>query len=333
MESRYKLPKYDQIHLFQKVETVSKLNPTQLAELFGVVPRSYRDWKRGQFAIPSRTIKLIQQRFHIKPPIKESVAIQRWKEMKQAASIKGGRARFKKCGSPATVEGRILGGTHALAVLRAGGRIPMEKPFYEPKTYTAELAEFIGILLGDGHIGHSQWSVTLNSIKDSKYSQFVQQLVYNLFLFQPTKRKRKHMHAVVIYGGGKRSISYFQRLGLHIGNKVKQQVGVPAWIVRNNAYRVACLRGLIDTDGGIFTHRYQVNKKSYSYTKLSFANRSIPLINFVYTTLTMLQLHPRVRLNDATKRVWIYDVAKVQEYLKIVSTHNPRLLVNTGGVR
>ena len=331
METRYKLSKQDQIQFFRNVETISQLHPNQLSKLFGIVPRSYRDWKKGKFSIPTRVITLIEQQFHISLPIEKSGALQRWKSIKHAVSLKGGMARVKKFGNPGTKEGRKLGGTLALAKLRAQGKIPIEKPFHEPIAYSVELAEFVGILLGDGHIGHSQWSITLNSIKDAKYADFVEQMVYTLFGFRPTKKKRKHMHAVVIYGGGKRSIGYFQKLGLHIGNKIKQQVGVPTWIIQNKFFSMACLRGLMDTDGGIFNHTYQINGKSYSYRKLCFANRSFPLIRFVNTSLAMLQLHPRVRLNDETKRVWIYDRTKVQEYLRIVSTHNPRLLMNTTG--
>ena len=331
MENRYKLPKQDQIRYFQNVESISNLNPNQLAELLGIVPRSYRDWKRGKFSIPERVITLIKRRFHITPPLTKTVAIHRWKAIKHAISVRGGHALFEKHGSPATVEGRKLGGTRTLEKLRASGRIPLEKPFHEPKTHTNELAELVGILLGDGHIGRSQWSITLNSIKDAKYSKFVQQLVNSLFLFHPTKRKRKHMHAIVIYGGGKRSINYFQKIGLHMGNKVKQQVGVPDWIIQNKNYSVACLRGLMDTDGGIFLHTYKVNGKSYAYTKLCFANRSIPLINFVYTMLTVLQLHPKLRTGEATKRVWIYDKKNVKKYVDLVNPSNPRLLKYVGG--
>ncbi len=331
MEKRYKLSKQTQIHYFRNIETISKLHPAQLAELFRVVPRTYRDWRRGKFTVPHLVITLVHKRFHIALPIEKNIALQRWAASKHAASVKGGYALFEKHGSPATVEGRRLGGTHALAILRASGRIPVEKPFHEPKTYSTELAEFVGILLGDGHIDHAQWSVTLNSIKDAKYAKFVQRLAHTLFLFRPTKRKRKHMHAVVIYGGGKRSILYFQKLGLHIGNKVKQQVGVPTWIVNNIPYSIACLRGLMDTDGGIFLHTYRVNGKSYAYTKLCFANRSMPLIGFVYTMLSMLQLHPKLRTGEATKRVWIYDEKNVKKYIDLVNPSNPRLLTYVGG--
>lgn len=332
MEKRYKLPKQAQIHYFRTIETISTLHPTQLAELFSIVPRTYRDWRRGKFTIPHHVITLVHSRFHIALPIEKNIALKRWKAVKHAASVKGGYGLFEKHGSPATAQGRTLGGTHALAILRARGRIPVEKPFHEPTTYSTELAEFVGILLGDGHIDRAQWSITLNSVKDAKYAKFVQRLVHTLFLFHPTKRKRKHMHAVVIYGGGKRSIHYFQELGLHIGNKVKQQVGVPTWIVNSVPYSIACLRGLMDTDGGIFLHTYKVNNKSYAYAKLCFANRSMPLIDFVYTMLSMLQLHPKLRTGEATKRVWIYNEENVKKYVDLIKPSNPRLRTYIGGV-
>lgn len=331
MENRYKFPKLAQIQYFQHIEAISALNTNQLAELFNVVPRTYRDWRQGKYTIPEYTTSIVEKQFHIAPPINTDIALRRWTRLKQTISTKGGHALFNKHGSPATVEGRILGGIRTLSMLRQKGRIPLEKPFHEPKDHSIELAEFVGILLGDGHIDHSQWSITLNSVKDAEYANFVQRLVQKLFLFNPTTRRRTNKKAIVVYGGGKRSINYFLKIGLHIGNKVKQQVGVPTWIERNRNYRVACLRGLMDTDGGIFLHTYHVNAKTYKYIKLCFANRSIPLINFVYHTLFMLQLQPKLRMETDTKRVWIYNEKNVEKYVQIVKPSNPRLLQYAGG--
>ena len=213
-----------------------------------------------------------------------------------------------------------------MAMLRARGVIPPPKPFHGPKRFSKELAEFVGILLGDGHIGREQWSITLNSIADIDYVNFVGKLINSLFGFKPGIYKRKHMNAIVISGSGINSIKYLQSIGLIIGDKVKQQVGVPSWIYQNQAYRISCLRGLMDTDGGIFMHRYKVNGKEYIYRKLCFVNRSIPLLNFVYETFKKLNFHPKIIMKVENKRVWLYNQAEAEKYLEFVNTHNSRLL-------
>ena len=112
-------------------------------------------------------------------------------------------------------------------------------------------------------------------------------------------------------------------LGLKTGNKVKQQVDVPLWIKNNRKYFKYCLRGLMDTDGGIFVHRYKVNGKKYSYLKLSFSNMSQPLRVFVYQTLTDLGFNPKLAGN---KHVWLYSDSEARRYLDIVGSSNYRLL-------
>ncbi len=326
MKNRYKIPPELQRKYLFEVEKKCKFSTTQLAKAFGICTRSYRDWRRGKFHITEKAVEYIEENFDVLFPSSKITALQNWITTKREAAKKGGVARFQKYGSPGTYEGRKKGGSKALAIMRAKGIIPESKPFFKPKKRTNELAEFIGILLGDGHIDKNQWSITLNSIADKEYSQFVVKLVEKLFKFKPGLFYRKDSNALVIYGGGIKSIEYFQELGLFIGNKIKQQVGVPEWIKTGGGFRISCLRGLMDTDGGIFIHRYKVNGKIYQYKKLCFVNRSMPLLNFVDESLYMLQLQPKLKTKQASKHVWLYNQEKVNQYLELVCSHNQRLL-------
>lgn len=333
MENRYKLPKSIQRQYFQTIEKRSGLTQDQLASIFHIVPRSYRDWRRGKFAIPQHVIKYAKQHFHVSFPISKITALKKWKNAKFVASQRGGVAVSAKYGGPGTPEGRSKGGKRGIQVLRERGLIPEAKPFIPPDTYSADLAEFVGILLGDGHIDKTQWTITLNMIKDKSYANFVTKLITSLFHFHPSRIIRKNYHAIIISGSGIRSIQYFLQIGLKIGNKVKQQVGVPNWITQNKTYRIACLRGLTDTDGGVFRHAYTVNGKQYAYNKLAFINRSMPLLHFAYDVLTQSGLHPKMIDKVANKRVWLYNQSEVNRYLQIIGTHNPRLLtLYNGGV-
>lgn len=328
MENRYKLSPDVQKAYLEHVESLSKLSRSELILLFGVVGRSYRDWKRGKFALPLRVVQIVEDTFHIPFPVNKQTALREWKIAKYRASYRGGIARLTKYGAPGTTEGRRKGGIRALEILRAKGIIPPAKPFFRPKSLSIELAEFVGILLGDGHISDRQWSVSLNSIDDKQYVQFIKRLVETLFHFSPSFFTRTSCKNTVIYGGGKNNILYLLELGLQKGNKVKQQVRVPQWVKDNVDYRKACLRGLVDTDGGIFLHKYVVNRKEYGYKKLSFSNRSLPLIDFAFETLKEIGLHPFKKTEFATKQVWLYNHKETKAYLEIIGTHNQRLLKN-----
>lgn len=326
MENRYKLPKDLQIKYFRIFESMSKMNSEEIAALFGVVSRSYRDWRRGKFAIPKRAVTIIENKYQIPLPLPKNVALTKWRTSKVIASRMGASAALAKYGALGSPEGRSKGGKRGIQVLRERGLIPQPKPFHEPHGYSVELAEFVGILLGDGHVGKEQWSIALNLIKDREYSTFVKKLIIKLFGFIPSIIIRNDCHVFIIQGSGRRSIQYFVKLGLKIGNKVKQQVGVPDWIQKTPLYRIACLRGMVDTDGGIFNHTYKVNGKIYSYKKLAFVNRSVPLLLFAYNTLQGLGFTPKLIDKVENKRVWLYNQGEVARYLKIVGTHNSRLL-------
>lgn len=327
MENRYKLPEGIQKKYLLELEKISHLTTVQLAGLFNITGRSYRDWKREKYAITQKAVEIIETKYNLFLHYSKDKALNLWKENKISAARKGGFATMKKYGGPGTPEGRRKGGIRGIAVLRAKGLIPKPKPFYEPEKHSVQLAEFVGIILGDGHIGKEQWTITLNSEKDKEYAKYVSQLTEKLFMFKPGYYKRKNMNAIVISGSGRHSIEYFLKLGLKIGNKVKQQVGVPTWINKTISFRIACTRGLIDTDGGIFTHRYKVNGKEYTYHKLCFVNRSLPLLNFVYGTLKMLGFNPKMIMRVENKRVWLYNQQEVRLFLKIVGSNNPRLYI------
>lgn len=326
MENRYKLSPDLQKKYLTRVEKTSRLSGDELAKLFGIVGRSYRDWRRGKFAITESAVNIIEKKYHVRFPYSKEKSLTSWKKSKLEAARKGGVNTLIKYGSPGTPEGRRKGGKHAMAILRAKGIIPPAKPFHFPKRTSSNLAEFVGILLGDGHIGKKQWSVTINSIVDKEYAEYIFKLAKKLFRFEPAFYKRKNMNAVVICGSGIKSIEYFRKLGLKVGNKVKQQVDAPKWIKDSYIYRISCLRGLMDTDGGVFLHRYYVNGKQYIYKKICFSNRSIPLLYFVADVLKGLSFTPKIIDEVENKKVWLYNAKEVESYLKIVGTHNSRLL-------
>lgn len=326
MENRIKfLPGQQKIFL-QSVQTKSHLHSDKLAKLAGIVPRSYRDWKREKMNITLRAGLLFQKRFGILLPEDPEVMALRWKNFKKSLSRKGGIACYRKHGSPGTVEGRKKGGAKALSILRAKGIIPERKKYNLPSKFDEELAEFVGILLGDGGITIGQTVITLNSEADKDYVLYVNELENKLFNTIPKNLKRNDSKAIVIYLNGINLVDYLIKIGLKVGNKVKQQVDVPDWIKKSKEFRIACVRGLMDTDGGVFLHKYKVNGKVYAYKKICFTNRSVPLLIFVNDVLKEIGLTPKLITKVENKKVWLYNKQEVEQYLDLVGSHNSRLL-------
>jgi len=316
-----------------EVEKKSGLKVGALAKMVGVVGRSYRDWKREKLNMSLSATHDLCESFGIKLSEEVDVMIRRWKINKSSKARIGGLVCYRKHGSFATLEGRRKGGAKALAVLRKRGIIPYAKEYNFQKIKSEELAEFVGIMLGDGGITMSQACITLNSEADREYLGFVIGIISRLFNFVPHYIKRKDSKANCIYCNGINYVRCLTELGLKIGNKVKLQVDVPEWIEDKVDFKIACVRGLMDTDGGVFIHKYKVNEKEYKYLKISFSNRSEPLLHFVERVLRGLKLNPKIVLGRENKQVWLYNHREVEKYLQVVGTHNPRLLRNLGGVR
>jgi len=67
------------------------------------------------------------------------------------------------------------------------------------KQYSNKLAEFIGIMLGDGHISHTQVMVTLGS-KENEYVLYVSKLMDEIFNTKSRIFVRKTGHKTVYMG-------------------------------------------------------------------------------------------------------------------------------------
>ncbi len=332
METHLKFTPGQQEAFILDVIRKSNLNINKLAKIVGISPRNFRDWKNEKVSISKKAALILSDKFGVGIPEKTKILESRWKLNKAKAGRVGGNAYKKKYGNPGTYEGRKKGGSKTLEILRTKGIIPQITTFHKPNL-SPKLAEFMGIMLGDGGIGKLQISITLNSVKDLDYSHYVIRLCKSLFGNKPKTRKRRNANALEIYYNGINLIKILMNLGLVPGNKVKNQVGVPNWIKANSKYRILCLRGLMDTDGGIFIHKYMVRGKLYYYKKISFSNRSLPLLKFVYNTLIELNFHPKLLNKIENKQVWLYNSHEIQQYLKIVGSSNYRLYkYQEGGV-
>ena len=127
----------------------------------------------------------------------------------------GGRVRQEKHGNPGTAEGRSKGGKHAVETHRKNKhtRFVVAKPIV-PIRKSVLLAEFMGILFGDGHVGKYQTTITLDSETDAEYARYVVGIIENYFHITPHVRKRKHARAVEICISSVEFSKHMVRLGM-----------------------------------------------------------------------------------------------------------------------
>ncbi len=146
-----------------------------------------------------------------------------------------------------------------------------------PIKYDQKLAEFFGIMFGDGHVSHFQTQVTLGN-KEEKYVKYVAKLLSECFSTKANISIRKKGYFDV-YIGSVDITAWLLKEGL-VHNKVKNQVNAPKWIFRNKNYMKSFLRGFFDTDGSIYLLKYGI--------QMAFCNRSLPLLFSIQKMLIML---------------------------------------------
>ncbi|KKQ36022.1 MAG: hypothetical protein US50_C0001G0024 [Candidatus Nomurabacteria bacterium GW2011_GWB1_37_5] len=298
-----------------------------IAKKLKVSERTIRDWRRNKFRITCTVGDQLSKLTRIPLPSPRKIIV--WSEHTSKAGKIGGTSKLKKygkvCGDELFRKQQWSKWWVKEGHLGLNTLFGKEKYVYYPEKST-ELAEICGILLGDGSITKNQIRITLNRVTDAEYILYVKNLLNRLFKVTPAiyqyRNKRKLMIRDVTISR-KGLIDYMSSLGLMAGNKVHHQVDIPRWILDNNKYSIACVRGLIDTDGCVFTHRYIVRGKIYKYKKIAFTNKSKPLLKSVYTILKNIGLHPRFTTVFDVRLDRIQDVKK---YMRIVGTHNNKHL-------
>lgn len=113
-----------------------------------------------------------------------------------------------------------------------------------------QLAEFIGIYLGDGTLTKYFIRIFGDYRYDKKYFDYITYLVKSLFGLESKISKYKNTIILTVLS---QKLCYFLRntFFLSYGNKIKNQTTIPKCILNNERLLKACIRGLVDTDGCI----------------------------------------------------------------------------------
>lgn len=318
---RVVLPKGAQQKFLQEVEAI--LGIQQMSRVCRCSMRTIRDWRRERFRMSADALHHLAT--HAKLPIPQHRVEYQYAHSSDAGR-KGYRAVLAKHG--------YIPNNHEEARKKAwrtwweitGSR--RENSILSPKAIlrpekSPELAEFIGILLGDGGLSEYQVSVFLHSVTDAEYSNFVIKKFEALFGVTPGIYDHKTQLVRSIVVSRVALVDYLHTLGLPVGNKIKQHLDIPDWIKRNKEFLIPCIRGLIDTDGSVFTHQYKSGSSLYSYKKLSFTSSSSSLLFSVYDALKAFGMNPRIGSNHDVR---LDSKDDMERYFRLIGSSNPKHL-------
>jgi DNA-binding transcriptional regulator WhiA len=174
--------------------------------------------------------------------------------------------------------------------------------------HSCELAELLGVLLGDGSITHFQIWVTLG-IKEMAYAKYVSALIQQVFGGTPKISIRGNGYKDV-YLGSTVATNWLFNEGL-VHNKVLSQVGVPPWIFEREDYMESFVRGFFDTDGSIYKLRHGL--------QISLTNFSLPLLSALQKMLEILRYHPSA---ISSHKVYITRIPEIKRFFRDIQPAN-----------
>jgi ribosomal protein L39E len=297
-----------------------KISITETAELCNLSERTIRDWRREKFSIDLISLNKLCRKTKIAFPSNVKLKDDYWYVLR--GSSVGGKVVLKRYGK--------IGGNEKHRKKKWREWWEKVGKFNLPKCFIAkeinvpqkdtELAEFVGIMIGDGGITKNQVVITLNAKNDRSYSLFVKKIIKKLFNEEPSIFTREDESVINIVVSRVRLVSFCKSIGLKVGDKLRQNLDIPNWIKMNKEYAVACVRGLVDTDGCVFSHCYKINGRTYCYKKISFTSYSYSLICSVFYILKRIGIKSRITHNK--KELWIDSQENVKKYFNYIGFHN-----------
>lgn len=203
-----------------------------------------------------------------------------------------------------------------------------------PTELSSELAEEIGIHIGDGslNIYKSRYLYSLrgHKIDDEKYYiNFVTLLYRSLFGIDV---KIRRWPDVIGFQIGSNALGEFKSkiIGLPLGPKI--EIKIPNFILESNNFSADCMRGIFDTDGCLSFEK-KSREKAY-YPRILFTNTSKALTEDIIEILKdKLGFNLSSWHKDYKDRNWkrLYYICtrgsnNLIKWFKIIGSHNPKYL-------
>ena len=176
------------------------------------------------------------------------------------------------------------------------------------------LAELFGVVLGDGNLSPKTLTIT-GHICEKEHHRYIANKIKNLFGLTASTYDAKTCKATHLKVNSVELIRFFQSNGFKVGDKIINKISLPRWIFEKDEYVCGALRGLLDTDGGI----YQKQKK-YKRAIIEFQTESPQIRANLYELLRKVGFHP----SKSDVNVRVQTQSEVRRFLYLVGCANPK---------
>lgn len=190
----------------------------------------------------------------------------------------------------------------------------------KPGTKSRKMAEFVGILLGDGSISHGQnrLQVTLNK-NELDYAHYVVGLIYEIFGKNSTIKFRKNENALDIHLFNKETVDFLIReVGMVESPKWNRAI-VPRQF-RNNRLSRYVLRGYFDTDGSVVI----TDNNGTVYPRLEMKVSPSPMKDHIVSMLKKMGFRFGVYTLEKNRvRIQMNGRQQLSKWVREIGTMNP----------
>ncbi|MBI5221706.1 MAG: hypothetical protein HY979_02795 [Candidatus Magasanikbacteria bacterium] len=184
------------------------------------------------------------------------------------------------------------------------------------QTRRGKLAYLIGLAIGDGNLSNPNGrAVRLRITCDNKYPKLRQRIIEVIQEIMPKNKvaiavRKQNCCDVSCY-----SNQWEKLLGWKAKNgpKHKQNIKIPTWILNNKKFSIECLRGLIETDGSVYSDR--------GYIMVNFVTIMPKLANEVLKMIVRLNFKAnlyKIKTKNADKHT-IRISKRTKEFIKTIS--------------
>ena len=201
-----------------------------------------------------------------------------------------------------------------------------EKKIIFPKWLDENLAEEIGIHLGDGFLSNDKYDFRVKGDKSNEidyYDNHLKKLYKILYNINIENRDYIDSYGFEIYS---KALWEFKVNSVGITPGKKDKINIPKILSKSNK-RIKCafLRGIMDTDGSIlFKARY--GYANY-YPTISLTCKSRYLAEGVYKMFKTLGFAPKFyKKSNGVWDVYLYGYSNFDRYQRLVGWRNPKNL-------
>lgn len=200
------------------------------------------------------------------------------------------------------------------------------------------LAEFLGVLVGDGFMNYYQKrqayliEISGNKIKDLDYHlQHLHSLIRELFNFTPKIYYAKNQNTLRTIIRNKDIFYFLNDAGFKPGRK--EELNLPQWVLENQEFINSFIRGVFDTDGYLCLK----NKENKKYPVIGITSKSKHLLEEIKKAIEAhkissylgkeTEVSPRYTKVLIKYKLQISGKKNVLLFFKKINSNNPRNIV------